>query len=974
MLDTTLPLNPSLVLLTDRARQRNYTYEECTLIAAAARTKSLGCDVLSVIQEHESVLVDAALRRGVPALGPEEVETLRAAMTLCLRQSGLAMAADEVDELCRALVSLQPIFWGEPGLRGDAVHRAFEALRTETRARIPGYTGRRFDQYIKACCRYLTLCAEVGACAPAAIEESAQALFDRMPELSRKYPAAREKAVADQLQFVLYAVHSTLPDGDQRMLAMGRVVYEFARRAKFEPSMMLQSITLLRKSMHKALPKGRCHEYLQRERQVLEYVYALCEVATKRETILQAAKAPVAASPTNGSDAPAADGLAVYAGRVLDLAILGSVPGSRDALIFGAEEIALEWARMVPDTVAATAMLQALLHEAERSLSSLAYMQLQHPLHRLVHFLSQALNLAHHRGVMLDGVVSALEEKYPEFYTRHLGGRSYTRRDHEQLIYNTALSLLPGAEYTTVGRFQAFGEFLADYGFKKELMFDFFEMLEQAFVGTYDAQALGYLLPYWARVRRYLEAECTLAATYQKIIDDTLAVVSQKYPAEMKRTPDAAAKCNRDLKTMLQTAMASTLPGGERIIRRGMAHFIESILDSCMPADLLDLTVATLKKNVQAHLEQTYSSWILPILEKMHVAIRATAQLAPHLGEVVDASARGVLARHAQAEAIYPEALRRAGDDFDNALRRCLLALAPGGADWLAEGTWAFGNSLIASGYPPNMLVDGFGELKKQARKHLDRPTASAFDAVMDPFLEAVGVYTELAEHEQGIITATMDAVFKSHPTVLAKYPDCRQKAAEDLSDALRYAVMGTIPGGDWWVRRFARVEMNVCNKSAFDPSFIHDTYAALARVAGEKLSRGARKVILPQLELMRDYMALIAGIAQREQVILEQSVEELVKKHGDGVLRFPNARDKSISDERMVLRSSAMALFPQCQLIQDEVAAVIRAAGRKSHFDPAVMRDAFAILKQSCTQHLSTGPVATLTKKIQACSQVLAP
>lgn len=84
----------------------------------------------------------------------------------------------------------------------------------------------------------------------------------------------------------------------------------------------------------------------------------------------------------------------------------------------------------------------------------------------------------------------------------------------------------------------------------------------------------------------------------------------------------------------------------------------------------------------------------------------------------------------------------------------------------------------------------------------------------------------------------------------------------------------------------------------------------------------------------------------------------------------YRQARTETEHDQRLMLRSSALALLPGGQAQHEETVAALRTVTQRVPFDHAVMLDVYALLQQYCIKHLEIGPVQRLTEMLAQTAQ----
>ena len=143
-----------------------------------------------------------------------------------------------------------------------------------------------------------------------------------------------------------------------------------------------------------------------------------------------------------------------------------------------------------------------------------------------------------------------------------------------------------------------------------------------------------------------------------------------------------------------------------------------------------------------------------------------------------------------------------------------------------------------------------------------------------------------------------------------------------------------------------------------------------LPRSADTHLHHPAKQVLITAVEAARDYIALMAGLADKEEAILTDSVEELFDTHATQMHGYQHARENTEHDQRVLLRSSALSLLPGGQHQHREIVELMRTVTQRAKFDHGLMVDGYVLLQKSCEKHLQVGPVQHLTRVLDESAQ----
>lgn len=79
----------------------------------------------------------------------------------------------------------------------------------------------------------------------------------------------------------------------------------------------------------------------------------------------------------------------------------------------------------------------------------------------------------------------------------------------------------------------------------------------------------------------------------------------------------------------------------------------------------------------------------------------------------------------------------------------------------------------------------------------------------------------------------------------------------------------------------------------------------------------------------------------------------------------YRNAREATRHDQRIILRSCALALLPGGKAQHQDIIDLMQVVTRSSKLNQDMLFDAYILLQQGCTRHLQMGPIQQLTQTI---------
>jgi len=937
MLQTTLPLNSTLQRMTDKARQRNYTYCEAYLIRSSARHRHIGCDVIEKLRPVEEQFSRKAVESAELSASVKSDVSLQEILCesglLVLRQASFAMAADETSELCNALQSIQPIYLEAEEIDVASVRSYFRHLRNLVREHIKGYASQRFDAYLVVADEFLSQTVLTRTHREEILERTNQRYSVHHPSVS-SFPDQITKIVYSVLEL---AALQALPDGHGRLFRFGRSVYDAKRSIGAENVSLSQYFDFLRqatKDTVRGLERASIEVALEH---VCDFLLTVDEVHSHRDSIL---------GPVLKRAKLEAESITSHLQQILEAVLFGSIEGGQDYMTLQLEEIAAKMHKEQCPVSTVAEALHGVRRAVESRLSPRALLVIQEPLEAAAQYFVQIAEMSVSNQAMLQAIADQLEEKFQSFFSRHIGAKSYVTRDQEQYLYNAALSQLPYSGAIMIGRYQATGEFFAEYGFNEEMMLLSLELLENSIRKSFSGQTLGRMLPTWKKIRQHLECSCIIAKNYETIINESVNAVIQKHGSGFSDSEEARESVRREVLMILQTSMVSIIPGGTDTLRMGVAHLIERNVESETSSAIVETIYDSLVQALKKHLIPNQHQRLIPILERIRDTLKAASIIGPSVEETVKQLVE------AHAESAHESVREQLRQDFQNLIFRTLLAPTPGGDDWLESHVSIMMKRAQVSSSYASSLHSAVVDLKKRFHRSLDRKTAPAFEDRLARIAESFDLLAEVQTAGSKVTSVAVEKIAVGHQPYFAELVD----------RSMECAIVSGVVGSHSSVRRFARLALFSAKERNIDAASIHSAYSDMISEISRSLSRSNRKALVPRLESIRDYLTIAAELGANEQTILNESLE---------LLNPQESAEADRDDKVLLLRGSAMALLPECHQDQDLARDVIRYRSSNSNSDS--VRSAGSSLKKSVSVHIKAGPVNDFARKVEETAELAA-
>lgn len=965
--------------MINRSRQRHFTDEEISGIACHAYRLAMGCDVVEQLRPLETRLVQSVVAKMVDAnpnmetTHPGITDLLQQSMLILLRQTAFAMAVDDYTRLCDVLCDLQAPYW-HSGLDSAVIEYAMVTLRDNIADSVEGQAGKALDTWLHAGTRFLILNAEIGGKKERIIEAAVAELFNRFPEVETHYTDCRQKTVQDFERVLQHSIRGVLPDGEQRVFRMLRVFHDAIIRSQFGAAFMEEAFELMSDHCRQHLHPGRSVELFSQLHIVTDFIILSADLGDHLETIIETS---VNHLTQHYPEQTASNEVIEKAKRdeqlILEHCAYATHPGGQDEFIQVMSNFYGTLTRFNFGSALIADAYKILLETCRTTLRARSRAALLPVLHRASHFMAIAADLAEHREPLLTKIADQLESTFGAYFAAHASAKALTMRDQELLLSSLALCLLPGGEPIAAGRFASFGETILQHQFDPQLMSASFDLLEKSCMAMLSTHALALLIPYWHRVRQYLDVCVTFALSEDAMIDEACQVVHTHFAEEIGNFENGLAKTAFDLRTLFRTAALSVAPGGASHLVRGLSSFMTHLASVPMPQAMLDTSIGSLLQAVDQRLPAPHREWLMPVLEQCYAHIHVAAALGTCLDRVVDDTIHAVFSQHAQKANAFPGARRKSAEDFTKIVYQSTLAFVSGGGSKLAWGLWAFSESIFANRFGAEFFAHAYGELRQRLAGQLATETWQLLEPNLDQTITAITLMAELAERVDDILNSCTDALYQKYPGHLQQFRAGREKTYRDMSLILRAATASMIPGGEAVLAHVLQKLSEVLFDGHFGGQFMWDAYESLARSVEAYLQHTSKQALLDTLGTTRDYIALMADLAEKEDMILNESMQALYDKYQGQMQAYRNAREATLYDQRVMLRSCALALLPGGQPQNQEIIELMRVVTQRSKFNKDMLFDGYALLQQSCMRHLQIGPIQQLTQTIDSSVRLFA-
>ncbi len=964
-------MHESLERIIDRSRQRQFTDEEISGIACHANRLAMGCEVLEQLRPLELDLVESVVTKtaeampGMESNQPGITDLLRQSMLTLLRQSAFAMAVDDNSRLCDVLCDLQAPFW-QSHLDSAVIEYAMTTLRDDVATRLGGSSGKAFDTWLHEGTRFFILSAEIGQKKNAIIDAAVTELFNRFPDLETRYDDCRQKTVQDFELILQHSVRGVLPDGEHRVFRMLRIFHEAIVRASFGAAFMEEALEILTDRCRENLHPGRSVELFAQLHGVTDFVTLSADLGDHLVAIIDTSVDRLAKL---YPDQMASEEIVEKAKRdqrlILEHCAYATHPAGQDEFMTMMSNFYGTLTRFNFGSSFIADAYKMLLETCRTTLRARSRSTLLPILHRASHFIGIAADLAEHRGPLLTKIADQLESTFGPYYAAHPHAKALTIRDQDQLLASLSMCLLPGGENVAAGRFASFGESILLHNFDPQLMSSSFDLLEKSCMEVLSSHALALLIPHWHRVRQYLDVCVALASNEATIIDEAAQLVYTHFAADVDRFSDGRAKTAQDLRTLLRTAALTAAPGGASHLVRGLSSFMAHLADAPMSQGMLDTSVGGLIQAVDQRLPEPHRDWLLPVLQQCHAHVHVTVALSTSLDQAIEQTVDAVFSTHTQKTSEFPGARRKSAEDFAKVVRQSTTAFLSGGGSHLAWRLWAFSESIFANRFGADFFAHAYSELRQKLSDQLAAETMQILAPTLDQTIAAVTLMAELAERADSILGACSDMLYQKYPDHLQKFRASREKTHRDMQLILRASAISMIPGSEGVFAHVLQRLSEVLFDGRFGGQFMWDAYDSLARGVETHIQHASKQALTDILGTARDYIALMAELAEKEDTILNESMQALYDKYQGQMQTYRNAREATLYDQRILLRSCALALLPGGQSQHQEIIELMRAVTQHSKLNQDMLLEGYALLQQNCSKHLKIGSVEQLAQRI---------
>ncbi len=235
----------------------------------------------------------------------------------------------------------------------------------------------------------------------------------------------------------------------------------------------------------------------------------------------------------------------------------------------------------------------------------------------------------------------------------------------------------------------------------------------------------------------------------------------------------------------------------------------------------------------------------------------------------------------------------------------------------------------------------------------------------LDQTIAAVTLMAAIAERIDDILQSSTESLYQTYPDHIQQFRAVREKTRRDMQFILRGTTISIIPGGEEVLAHALQKLTEAMFDRHFGGQFMWDAYEGLARSVEAHIQHDAKHMLIDALHATRDYIALMADLAEKEEHILNESMQALYDKYPDQMKGYRNAREATIHDQRVLLRSCALALLPAGVAQHQDMIEIMRTVTQSAQFDQSIMFDGYEFLQQSCMRHLQIGPISQLTQML---------
>ncbi len=938
----------------DRARQRHLTYEEITDVAHHATRLSLGCDALEAVANQEENIAKECVDH---SSGTASSSLIKDVLAATIRQVCLAAAVDDGSRLAKYLEKVAGIFIkANPG--SDAVYESCQKASQRVLGNIPQNTRSLISEWLHPALDLLSAAAEHA-------EKKAELESSVLDEIGSGFPQWNSASDLERKKAFLLLEEASFTSALMNIIGSEKLVTSRFRahsavceRATGVADIICVALDSYERAILKKLSPERSISIRKFIKLTHHTYHAFAETSSKQKKMVHAIQERLKNQTDIKDFKDFLDTLGETPIKEIIVNTIMLYPRStQDAACDFFAEYYTKLNNEQPPKDATRWFFFSIQQVCQEELSSRSLSCLSRSLSRVCQYGILSGELVVIGDDALGKVGNELVSRYPEYFRRHDTDHPYVVRDHQQIVFNAAFCLLPGAWRWTSGRFQVFGEFLAQKGFNKEMMLESFQLLEDELKAQLSGHALSSFMPNWKKIRYYLECVSVLAFSQKKILEETQATVEEKYQNHIKEFKEGNSKVTRDLLTMLHTATIGFTPGGTFALERGLSNFIDNIFLTSMDAEMLAFTYDTLSNNCASQLEGGKGTDLQESLASCALIVKGAAEISPHLEDILssgldhsrlEGAQKG--AAKAAMRALIVGAILAEND-------RCIHYLN----DALDNYLGMMQRSAIDHEMAKTFADSVFESLTSRALK------SESLKSRLDQIRQSIALNYEISAHGTDMVSSAISEIISKYPSVKDKYLFAEEKMKHDFWELLRRSPFVALESGKVWYANVVRTLFHVFRSSRFDPDFILESYNLYIESA-KKYIKGPseQKLLVDALSQTQSVLVVASELARTEPDILRETVDTFYTNNRSRVERIPGVKDLAEKECREILHQAVLMMTSGMEEDSEELTISIRETGNGNHLGQEMITAACGEMEKVLGKFLKSKPSQKVSETLK--------
>jgi len=728
---------------------------------------------------------------------------------------------------------------------------ATEALMDAARKYInPGPTVEFFSD-LQRIVNFITLSADVVEKKDAMLEKVTETLYRRHPDKLKSAENIKELTKRDMWVVLENCIYGTHAGGRERML---EVMSEFNLtlfRFQFGPRLIIDAYQLLLQTCRAELHGGALASLEPVLHKAIHFVAISADLAEKQPAMLEGLAEELAKKydAFYGRRETAKIYVIRDQEQVLHNLSIGLLPGSKH-LTVGRFSVFGEY-------LAHARFDEKMMHESTELLeaacmTNLSAQSLSHliPRMRLTRrYLDLCSSLAPREEKILKETAEAILAKYTTFVEKYPDGVAKVSRDLATMLHTAAVSIIPDGEMALHRGLEAFYDNIIETRMDKGMLDFAYRALIKAVTTHLPSPHKDWLLPILETCTTFIHAAADVAENRETILTQSVDAAFAKHPDMEARFPGARRKAEEDFDLLLRRCTLALVPNGEENLADGMWIFCQSLFASGYGPKFITEAHAELRKVFGKYSDRPTNTAVGAIMDRVVATSAAFAELAEKEDIILHEATNVLYSKHPQIAERHRNAKAKTQRDMAQVLRHAALLGVPGAEKRFITLMRTLTEVITKGKFGAAFIHDAYEMLRGAADAHLPKHAKKQLARPLEVTRDYLSLVAGLGDHEDEILTESLDKLFAKRGTQMAKYMDVKEQTRHDERMILRSAALSLVPGGEREHARLLELMGVVVQRNQFDKPMLVDAYTALTDSCTARLKHGPVKQLVSTVQ-----------------------------------------------------------------------------------------------------------------------------